>query len=440
MKKLLTIFAAAVALVACQKTESRLTYTPDPSRPVEFSVQDFYSFTATKADPIANGKHVGIYAGAPISKDNVSFNVTMENETSGTLAPTVTNSLLWGVGQTTQETKFLAVYPHETVRPLLGETEAEKYIEYSIASSDDVAYAAEFLAASALQAPGTGETPAKVALAFKHPFVKLVYNITNTSDDAVAAVKISGVRRNGHLLFTNGTVTPTGDAVAADAAFALEANGENSYMTIVMPEATAVNPAITVEMASGAKYAYALATGVVLEAGKVYTAGIAISGSHGTEQSDRTVLGTFTVTNWSNVDNGNLTASGSTPADKWWYLEGNIDEVTGTTDGNWSKHIPLKCVSATVWTVDFYYAATETDVDHGFKIRYAADAADWGEAYGKDVVIDAEQILAVGAEGDHYLVNGTSKDGNNIRINAVGKYRINFYTDTHDFHIYKITE
>lgn len=437
-KTLLTVLALAGLLSACQKAKEMPVV---PARPVTFSVENLYSLE-TKADAIATGKHVAVYAGAPINKENVSFNVTMnENSTTaGTLTPTVTNSLLWGVGQTTQETKFLAVYPHETVRPLVGEAEAEKYIDYAIASAEDVAYAAEFLAAAASQAPGTGETPAKVALNFKHPFVKLVYNVTNTSDDAVASVKISGIRRTGHLMFATGAVTTTGEAVAANAAVTLNYLGEGSYMTVVMPESTAVNPVITVVMASGAEYAFALAEGVALEAGKVYTAGIQITGSHGTEQSDRTVLGTFTVTDWTNVNAGSLTATGSTPAAKWWYLEGNIDEVTGTTDGNWGKHIPFKCVSATVWTVDFYYAATETDADHGFKIRYAADVSDWSEAYGKDVVIDADHVLAVGADGDHYLVSGTSTSGTNIRISAVGKYRINFYTDTHDFHIYKITE
>ena len=181
----------------------------------------------------------------------------------------------------------------------------------------------------------------------------------------------------------------------------------------------------------------------MLEAGKVYTAAIAISGTHGTEESDRTVLGTFTVTDWVNVNAGDLTAGGSTAATKWWYLEGNIDTVDGTTDGNWSKHIPFKCVGPVTWQVDFYYAGTNDNSTNGFKIRYAADAADWSESYGMSTdntwVIAVADVKAEGAEGDPYLVHDlTSDHGTNIAMDGHGKFRIKFYTDTHNFHIYKL--
>lgn len=436
MKRYLFLAAlAATALVSCEKAENVEQPKGDENRPVQFTVSNFYSVT-TKADPIADGKHVAIYAGAPISKDNVQMTVAMEAADAGTLAPTVTNSLLWAVGQTTQETRFLGVYPYANGRTLVGDTEAEKYIDYNISSDDDVEYAEVFLAAAASQAPGTDTAnPEKVALAFKHPFAKLVYNIDNQSDDYVKSVSIKGIRRTGHLMFTTGAVVPTGEAITE--AVALLANGENSYKTVVMPEATAVNPIILIEMYSGAKYTFQLASAIALEAGKIYTAGITLTGSHGTEASDRTVTGTFTVTDWDNVDAGDLASGDVTPATKWWYLEGNIDELPGTSDGNWSKHIPFACVGPNTWKVDFYYAGT-TDASTGLKIRYAADMADWSEAWGKELVIDAANIAAVDAE-DTYLATGLSKEGSpNIRINAVGNYRIKFYSDTHDFHIYKL--
>ena len=448
-KSLLTVLALVAGLVACNKAENGTpAAVPDVNRPISFTATNLCALE-TKADPIANGTQVGVYAGAPVSQDNVSLTVTMEaNATSGTLAPTVTNSLLWAVGQTTQQTKFLAVYPYAAVRPLVGETEAEKYIEYSIASSDDVDYANVFLAASASQAPGTGETPAAVALAFKHPFAKLVYNITNTSDDFVAGAVISGIRREGRLMFADGTVAPTGEAVAAAAPVALNANGDNSFMTIVMPEATAVNPVVTVNMVSGAKYVFQLATPAVLEAGKVYTAAISITGSHGSETSDRTVLGTFTVTDWTNVDAGNMSSGATTPAAKWWYLVGNIAEIPATTDGNWSTYIPFKCVSATTWQVDFYYAGTydqEHPFDNGFKLMHAdtsKNLPDWDETYGMSLnnswVIDAQYVGTEDA-GNDYLVHHLTADGGlNIPINTVGKYRIKFQPADNEFYIYKL--
>ena len=433
MKKFLLALAAIAALASCQKKDEMKPYVGDTSRPVTFSVENIYALK-TKADPIGNGTKVGIFAGDPINKDNVQFNVTMTTASAGTLAPVVTNSLLWGVGQTTQETRFLAVYPYANGRTLTDVSEDLKSFTYEISDAENVDYADKFLTAVALQAPGAGETPAKVALAFSHPFAKLVYNINNQSDDYVADVKISGIHRNGKIMFISGDATPTGAVLDAENAISLNVVTPNaSYMTVVMPDTTPVEPAVTITMVSGAKYSYALTSATTLLAGKVYTATITITGSHGTEESDRTMLGTFTVTDWENVNAGAMAGGITDEAAKWWYLEGNIDEVGGTTDGNWDKHIPFKCVGSTIWQVDFYYAATETDVDHGFKIRYAADASDWSEAYGVDTVIDDADIDAEG-----FLVQGLSTSGSNIRIDAVGTYRIRFYTDTHDFHIYKL--
>ena len=433
MKKFILALAAIAALASCQKKDEMKPYVGDTSRPVTFSVENIYALE-TKADPIGNGTKVGIFAGDPINKDNVQFNVTMTSASAGTLAPVAANSLLWDVGQTTKETNFLAVYPWASGLSLVGVTEDVKSFTYEISDAENVEYADQFLTAAASQAPGTGETPAKVALAFKHPFAKLVYNINNQSDDYVADVKISGIHRNGKIMFISGDATPTGAVLDAENAISLNVVTPNaSYMTVVMPDTTPVEPAVTITMVSGAKYSYALTSATTLLAGKVYTATITITGSHGTEESDRTMLGTFTVTDWENVNAGAMAGGITNEAAKWWYLEGNIDEVGGTTDGNWDKHIPFKCVGSTIWQVDFYYAATETDVDHGFKIRYAADASDWSEAYGVDTVIDDADIDAEG-----FLVQGLSTSGSNIRIDAVGTYRIRFYTDTHDFHIYKL--
>ena len=432
MKKILLAFAAVAALAACQKKDEMKPYVGDVSRPVSFSVENIYSLD-TKADAIASGKKVGIFAGSPINKENVQFNVSMTSATAGTLSPVVTNSLLWGVGQTSQQTRFLAVYPYAEGLTLTDVSEDLKSFTYEISDAENVDYADKFLTAAAQQAPGSGDTPAKVALAFKHPFAKLVYNIDNQTDDYVADVKISGIHRNGKIMFVTGTAYPTGALVEPEDAVSLNVVTPNaSYMTVVMPEGVSVNPAITVTMVSGAKYAFALASGTTLDAGKVYTAAVTLTGGHGTEESDRTVLGTFTVTDWENVNAGAMTGGVVSDAAKWWYLEGNIDEVTGTSDGEWQKHIPFKCIGSTIWEVDFYYATTETDIEHGLKIRYAADASDWDDSWGVDTVIDAAEITAEGK-----LIQGLSQGGSNIRINTPGKYRIHFYTDTHDFHIYK---
>lgn len=428
---------AAMAFVSCDKNEAVSQVSEDGSRQVEFTFSGLYTLT-TKADPIADGKYVGIYAGAPISKDNVQMTVAMETATSGTLTPTTTNSLLWGVGQTTEATKFLAVYPYETTRPLVGDDEATKYIEYAVQDgAESVSYANVFLTAAASQAPGTDAEKAKVALEMKHPFAKLVYNITNNSDDFVASASISGIHRNGHLSFATGAVTATGEA---ENNVALIANGENSWMTVVMPEEAAVNPTVKLTMTSGATYTFVLSAGVALQAGKVYTAAITISGSHGAEVSDRTVLGTFSVTDWAEVDAGAMNPDSNTNASAWWYITGNIDDVSGTVDQNWNKSIPFKCVSATDWQVDFYYAGTNDPATNGFKLILVGDTTTWyGMSPSNNWVINTEDVKAEGAE-DPYLVHSlTSADGNvNIAMNNHGKFRIRFTPSESKFYLYKL--
>lgn len=446
-KKLLTILTLAAALVACNK-ESTLVTTPVPdvNRPVKFSVSNI-AVVETKAEAIGNGKFVAMYAGAPIGVDNVQMTVSMEAEASnGTLAPTVVNSLLWAVGQTTQETKFLAVYPYETTRPLVGDTEETKYIDYSIEGEGSVEYADHFLAAAASQAPGTEETPATVALAFKHPFAKLVYTIDNQSDDFVAAVKISGIHQNGHLMFATGAVTTTGAAVAADAPVALNAVSADSWYTVVMPESEAVNPVVTVEMVSGSKYTFRLSEGVALAAGKKYTAAIEITGTHGETVSDRTVVGTFTVTDWETVDTGDLTQNSQDLSPKWWYLSGNINKVNETTDTNWGGIIPFRCTGLDQWEIEFYYAGGTDENTNGFKLRYATGVTDWAEAWGMTAgetthwLIDAATVPAVGSEETYVVHSLTKENGKNIRINAAGKFKIVFHPSENSFLLYKIAD
>lgn len=433
-KSIVAVFALAACLAACNKAEN--TVADLGSREVKFTVSNLYTVSTKTA--IADDSHVAIFAGDPINANNVNMTVDMEaNASSGTLSPTVTNSLLWAVGQTTTATNFFAIYPYEIGRTLEGETEAEKYLVYEIASASDVEYANDFLSAAKSQAPGTGETPATVALEFKHPFAKLVYNINNTSDDFVSGVKISGIRRNGHVMFISGAAVPTGDAIPAADAVALNDNGENSFMTVVMPESTAVNPLVVVEMASGAKYSFTLSQAMALEAGKVYTASITITGGHETEVSDRTVYGSFTVTDWVNVDAGNMSSGTVTPATKWWYLVGNIDAYGGTADGNWAKYIPFKCIGNDLWQVDFYFAG-----GNGFKLMYAANPPEWDYAYGMSSsdtwVIDPDYVYAEGAGNDYRVHDLTNVNGQDINMSGTGNFRIKFTPSSMEFYIYKL--
>lgn len=448
-KAFVTILGLAACLVACNKAEKVAPAALDPNRPVQFTVSNIYSLE-TKA-PLDGTSAVEVFAGDPINASNVQLTVKTYDATAKTGTLNTSNSLLWGVGQTDGSTNFFAVYPHEGSRTITKPedtaVESNWYLPYSISAASDVAYANDFLVAVASQKPGTSTETNKVALAFKHPFAKLVYNINNTSDDYVVSATISGIRRSGNIGFTNGTVTPTGTAVAAESPVALDVvTAGTSFMTVVMPESSNVNPVVVLTMGSGAEYTFKLSgTGMALEAGKVYTATIPVTGTeHGETVSDRAVYGTFTVIDWTPVaiDKENIVSGGTTEATNWWYIVGNIAKENETTDSNWGLHLPLKCVGEHQWEVSFYYAGT-SDESNGFKIKYAPVASpstDWTEAYGKNATIAAADVTAAGESG--LLVEGmyVTGVGDGIRIDTKGKYKVRFYDDTHNFHIFKITE
>ncbi|GEM_PF-5751308 len=448
-KAFVTILGLAACLVACNKAEKVAPAALDPNRPVQFTVSNIYSLE-TKA-PLDGTSAVEVFAGDPINASNVKLTVKTYDATAKTGTLNTSNSLLWGVGQTDGSTNFFAVYPHEGSRTITKPedtaVESNWYLPYSISAASDVAYANDFLVAVASQKPGTSTETNKVALAFKHPFAKLVYNIDNTSDDYVVSATISGIRRSGNIGFTTGVVTATGDAIAAANAVALDVETAGTkFWTVVMPDASNVNPVVVLTMGSGAKYTFKLnGTGMPLEAGKEYTATIPVTGSsHEVPVSDRAVYGTFTVTDWTPVAiaNESIISGGATEATNWWYIVGNIAKENETTDSNWGLHLPLQCVGEHQWEVKFYYAGTSDD-SNGFKIKYAPVAnptSDWSAAYGKNATIAVADITAAGEGGllvTELILTGV---GDGIRIDTKGKYRVRFYDDTHNFHIFKLTD
>ena len=182
MKRILFALAiATAALCACNKAEK--TVTPDGLKPVRFTVENLgtYSFKSTVALGEENCSKVGIYA-ADLGANNVQATV------SGTsLIPATT--IYWGFGQgDNEETTFIARYPHADAA-ISGAYD----IPGDQSSEEAYSYHANVMTAKTVATPN----PGTVAFNFKHPFAKVVVDITNNlGADAVASVVMKKVKLN----------------------------------------------------------------------------------------------------------------------------------------------------------------------------------------------------------------------------------------------------
>lgn len=373
MKRFLFFAAfAAAALVSCNKEET--APVPEGSRVVKFTMNNFYQFD-TKAALAVDG-HVAIYAGAPINFKNADYTVSAmpvaEPAAAGTLSG---SSIRWGVEQigTATTTKFFAMYPRETSdeRQNFGEDNAS--LTYIIATAEDEAYAKDFLVDVVDQNPGLDvQNPNPVAFNLEHPFVLLRYVITNTSDDTIQKVEISGVRKVGTLDYTTAAVTPSGDAIAADAAREMplesEAGNVKTFYTVIMPESSAINPTIKVTTYGGCSATYALSAGQTFVAGKSYTASITYSNTHTAVTSNRTMTASFNVSDWSAADAPTVAdqANYDDNADNWPIIKGE-----GFTGASWDTGLPMTCVGEN----SFRKVITMTG-DGEFKV-YKANGNTW---------------------------------------------------------------
>ena len=324
--------------------------------PVRFQMDEsIYSFT-TKAteNGLENGDKVQILAGAPI---NAASEATVGSD--GKL--TLTTPIYW-VKDQTASTNFVAIYPGQSQTTAV-------YDNYSLLGEGgvhDYNYHNLFMAASKTAAPGT-----VVALTFKHPFSKILVNITNQLNaDPVSKVTVKGVVMDAALNLQEETVTLGTTLKDADAV-KLE---DNKYALIVMPQTASPSLVITTE--SGKTFKFVLAQAVEFKAGTYSTANLTIKESTtppGPEDGDA-VSFSFNVTPW--AEGGALEYGDGTEYTPSWAVCGKLNgaedwvddaiEMTQTATGTeaWEG----------TWEADINYKGGDK-----FKLRWNCD---WSKQAG----------------------------------------------------------
>ena len=409
MKRFLFFAAfAAAALVSCNKAEVETPKTvSESSRTVEFVTENFYSFDTKAA--MAASSHIGIYATAPAEGGvNADYTVgampTAEPAVNGTLTG---SAIKWGVEQvgTATTSTFFAIYPYENEADR-NNFDEDTDIAYTItdASSDagSLEYARDFMVARTVQSPGADvENPNKVTFNFTHPFAMLRYVITNTSDDAIRDVKISGVHTSGNLAFATAAITPSGDAQTAFQ-LAQESVVDNvlTFYVVIVPEEN-INPTITISTWSGATSSFSLSASRDFVAGKKYTAAITYNHTHTVVTSNRTAVADFTVSEWAeeNVTAG-VEAGYSSDNDNWPVVRGE-----GITGSSWDGGLPMSCIGQNSYRK---VITLEGDGTHAFKVYKASGL--WYGVYSTQTVDDWSKVVTTTGASPNVTLTGDADD------------------------------
>ena len=402
----LAALAAAFVLPSCSKSES-----PVPARgsKVNFvaSVND-YSFTRATETSLETGDKIRIIAGAPI---NASATATVTDTGLELSSP-----IYWNKDQT-EKTGFVAIYPDEDqTSPVVddydlyygGSHDYEYHNLYMSATKQDVT-------------PGT-----TVDLTFRHPFSKIVVNVTNNlEDEEVTGVSVNGVKMNGKLDLSAATVDLSN---ASDKDVPATRTGEGSYALIVMPQTATPSIVVTTDKAS---YKFVLSSAFQFKAGAAATAALTLNPTTTPITTGEAVVFSFAVTGWEN--GGTLDYAVYEP--KWI--------VFGSYDGEaWSEIVAMTQTTAGtepyegVWEADINYAK-------GFLFKLSYD--NWAKEAGMDkdwkyfgVGQDNLGLLGNSSENaDIVLGTGYDEETDTVTCPEAGSYHLSF---TYDGYILKVTK
>ena len=402
MKKIFAISLGLAALVACNKNVAE---NAAPGTPIRFALSGEYTFTKATEAALEDADEIQIIAGAPV-------NGATKATVSGT-ALTLATPLYWAPGQTAA-TDFVAIYPYNSSTSL--------YVDYDLfyGNTHDYDYHKLYMTAHVSSAP----TDQSIVLPFKHPFSKVLINITNNlGSDVVESVVVKGVKMSATLDLMSG-VADLGEAAAKDVPAAKLA--DNSYAMIVMPQSA--QPTIEVTTQLGSVYTFALASAFNFEAGKVATASLTLEGQGGggSTVGDAVNFG-FSVTDWAAVATEPNFGQDNVAMGAYWYAVGCLYTDDNTLSA-WAKDFPMtymgKSGTDEIWTITVNYDETMAvnPADVGFKLRKFSDSDTdkWANQLG---MWSTDPNDTMNIAYDYGLANST--DGNkNIRFDAAGNYTL----------------
>ena len=394
MKKVLYAALAALALAACSKQES---VRPVQQGEVRFTT-NIQTYTVKATDTaFENNDQIGIFAGAPISKNNVKAVVT------GTSLIPVT-PIKW-VEDNNSVVDFVAYYPY---------ADAASLTDYVFEVQTNQSSAANYTKSDLMLAKkSSAPTENAVELAFSHALSKVVISLTNSvPETTVSRVEFEGVKMSAKVNLSTGAVSELG----AEGTITANANG-TAYQLILLPQSA--SPKVNVYLSNGNKYTYELASAFTFKAGKKASAALVVN----PQQEAGVVEFSFTVSDWEvdadALEFGDPSVEAGTPEHTW--------SVIGSMNGDeWKTDIPMVLTDGK-WTATITYAAGDE-----FKLR--ADGA-WDLSAGIKSTWE-NQVFVAGENPDPYLEENSPR---NIKLEAAGEYKLEFEYPAYKFVVTKVS-
>ena len=415
-KSFVTILALATALVACQKNETPLA---DQSRKaVKFSVQNLgtYEFkSATVALGEDGSSSVGIFA-PDLGANNVEATV------SGN-ALTPASAIYWKIGQTT-DTKFVARYPYHGSATTTG--------AYAIpADQHDYEYVFSYHSNVMYAVTDANPDPGTVEFAFKHPFAKVIVNVTNNlGADAVASVVMKNVKLDATSL---DITTDPATITLADSKSNVTAccTAANKYELVVMPQpaTSEMDIVVTTVLNSVFTFRINLTNAYNFVPGKQSQVNVVLNPAEGGSGAGLTSVGAVSFSTpeaWTDGAATTVDAVGDPTIN--YYQIGGCVYSTADKDNKptpWNKYYNMQYVAENTWQITLNYDLSMTEVAEakGFKIRLGDTY--WGMWTGEN------PTSYITDDTSDYALGNTYEHGNILLSNSSGNYTITFNSSTH---------
>lgn len=389
MKKyLLTLFAAATALVACNKVE---TIVPAGSvdGEVRFTTNiNTYSVKATDT-AFEDNDQVGIFAGAPISVSNVKAAVAGS-------ALTPETAIKWTKGSTA-EVEFFAYYPYAEgavkAYPFAVAADQSKVADYK---------KSDLMIAAAKSAP----KEEAVALKFNHALSKVTIALDNKLEGVtVTKVEALNVALGATVDLQTGAVSAVDETLKTVVANKV---ADNSYQLLIVPQTA--KPTVKVTLSNGEAYLYELTAAFTFKPGKKAAASLVVKAP----EPEQEVTFSFEIVDWeaeaTALEFGEQTAAENIT----WGIVG--------LGGDWDHDIPMEC---TISGAKPGEGTFEADITYGFgdafKLRQNGD---WDVSVGLKT---GWTFYGTGEFEDGYLlVNSTEVPAGDITLEVCGELHLKF--------------
>lgn len=394
-------------LSGCNKQETL-------SRDVLFST-DIRSFNVKATDTaFDNGDEIGLFAGAPIGKNNVKGTV------SGTrVLVDEANPIQWMSGQT-DPTDFVGYYPYNAA---LEDASAYDFAVATDQSAEGAYTASDLMVASAKgNPPSGGSDDAVVHLGFKHVLSKVIIKIDNQAGKSITGVSLLNIANAAKFnLHADGTEVAA-SVGAAQPQIKAAKGADDVYQLLTVPQGA--QPLLKVEVAEGEAYVFSLASAFTFAPGKKYTAEVTLAGDIPAGE----VTFTLEVSDWEDAAENPVFGEGQVTVvrDKWSV----IGKLMGT---NWNEDFVMTDGQDDSWSIDITYAEGDE-----FKFRFNGE---WTYQYGmwqsdENETITADAIAATTADNKTYgLADGIVNDeqdihraNKNIKLPEAGDYTLRLFT------------